>query len=154
MRELPDKYESQSMLMWSIYTPRPESLAIETTIGNLIASLPETGPEVLIGTLDYGNRETGVINSHNPLAAVWSKWDYYAHESEVRLLFDANNFDESHGPRCLCQEPASRSIELNPNTFNRVYAHPQMGEDLFESIAARLESVGGGLRLERAGIRL
>lgn len=29
-----------------------------------------------------------------------------------------------------------------------------MGEHLFESIAARLESFGGGLRLERAGIRL
>ena len=108
----------------------------------------------MIGTLNYGNRETGVINSNNPLVAVWGNWDYYAHESEVRLHVDANNFDESHGPRCLCQELESRSIELNPNTFNRIYAHPKMGEDLFESNAARLESFGGGLRLERAGIRL
>ena len=54
----------------------------------------------------------------------------------------------------MCQEPESKFIELNPNTFNRVYAHPKMGEDLFESIAARLESFGCGLRLERAGIRL
>lgn len=72
----------------------------------------------------------------------------------MRLLVDASNFDESHGPRCMCQEPESWSIELNPNTFTRVYAHPRMGGDLFESIAARLESFGGGLRLERAGMRL
>lgn len=72
----------------------------------------------------------------------------------MRLHVDANNFDESHVPRCLCQEPESSSIELNSNTFNRVYAHPKRGEDLFESIAARLESFGGGLRLERADIRL
>ena len=120
----------------------------------MITSSQETCPEVLIGTLDYRNRETGVINSHNLLAAVWSYWVYYAHQSEVRLHVDENNFDESHGPRCLCQEPESRSIELNPNTFNRVYAHPKLGEDLFESIAARLESFGGELRLEGAGIRL
>ncbi len=72
----------------------------------------------------------------------------------MRLVVDANNFHESHGPQCVCQEPEIRSIELNPNTFTRVYAHPKMGEDLFSSVAARLESFGGGLRLERAGVRL
>lgn len=72
----------------------------------------------------------------------------------MRLHIHANNFDESHGPWCMCQEPESRSIKLNPITFTRVYAHPSMGEDLFESIAARLDSFGGGLRLERASVRM
>lgn len=54
----------------------------------------------------------------------------------------------------MCKEPESRSFELNPNTFTPVYAHPRMGEDLIESIAARLESFGDGLRLERAGVKL
>lgn len=123
-------------------------------MGKLLAALPESGPEVLMGGLDYGNREMGISNSHNPLVAVWAKWDYYAHEREVRLHVNANELGESHAARCVCQEPEYRMIEFGPNTFDRVYAHPRMGEDLFESIAARLESFGGGLRLERAGIRL
>lgn len=64
----------------------------------------------------------------------------------MRLHVDANNFNESHGPRCVCKEPQSSSIDLNPNTFNRVYAHPKMGEYLFESIAARLESLAAAIR--------
>lgn len=132
---------------------QPESLAIETTVGNLIVSLPETGPEVLIGALDYGDREFGIINSHNPLAAVWGKWNYYAHESEVRLHVDANNFGESHGERCVCQEPESRWIEFGRNAFSRVYAHPKMGEDLFEAVRERVEAFDGGLGVERAGVR-
>lgn len=109
-----------SMLMWSIYAPRPESVA----------------------------------DSHNPLAAVWSKWDYYAHESEVRLHVDANNFGESHGERCVCQEPESRWIEFGRNAFSRVYAHPGMGEDLFEALGAQIASLKADLRLERTGIRM
>ena len=44
-------------------------------------------------------------------------------DSEVRLHVDANNFDENHGPPCICEELESRSIELNLKTFNRIYAH-------------------------------
>ena len=143
-----------SMLMWSIYAPKPESVAVETTVGKLLASLPESGPEVLMGGLDYGNREVGISNSHNPLAAVWSKWDYYAHEREVRLLVNANEFGESHAVRCVCQEPEYRMIEFDPDTFDRVYAHPMMGEDLFLGLGARIASLSVGLRLERADIQL
>ena len=143
-----------SMLMWSIYAPKPESVAVETTVGKLLASLPESGPEVLMGGLDYGNREVGISNSYNPLAAVWSKWDYYAHEREVRLHVNANEFGESHAARCVCQEPEYRMIEFGPNTFDQVYAHPMMGEDLFLGLGAQITSLSAGLKLERTGIRM
>ena len=143
-----------SMLMWSIYAPKPESVAVETTVGKLLAALPELGPEVLMGGLDYGNREVGISNSHNPLAAVWGKWDYYAHEREVRLLVNANEFGESHAVRCVCQEPEYRMIEFGPNTFDQVYAHPNMGGDLFRGLGTQIASLSAGFRLERTGIRM
>lgn len=142
------------MLMWSIYAPKPESVAIETTVGKLLASLTESGPEVLMGGLDYWNREVGISNSHNPLAAVWAKWNYYAHEREVRLHVNANEFGESHAVRCVCQEPEYRMIEFGPSTFDRVYAHPRMGEDLYRSLGAQIASLSAGFRLERTGIRV
>ena len=45
---------------------------IDAIVRNLFASLPETGSEVLLETLDYGNRKTRVVNSNNPLDAVWA----------------------------------------------------------------------------------
>jgi hypothetical protein len=141
-----------SMMMWSIYAPRAESVAIETTVGKLLDAFPEFGPEVIIGALEYGDRIQGVADSFNPFEAIWNKWDYYAHEKEIRLNVNANNFDESHGMRCICQEPASRRIGFKKEAFSRIYAHPKMGADLFDGISNQLKSFGCGLSLERTAI--
>lgn len=143
-----------SMMMWSIYAPEPNSIAIETTVGSLLNSLPETGPELILGALEYGDRVQDVSELYNPLDAIWKKWNYYAHEQEVRLNVNANNFGESHDSRCSCQEPKFKSVELRPDTFSRVYAHPKMKEEVFQGLSSLIESHINGRRLERTAIRV
>lgn len=141
-----------SLMMWSIYAPAPESIAMETTVSKLCESYAGIEPEILIGQLGYGNRESGITNSYNPLEAIWSKWDYYAHESEVRLNVNANNFNESHDMRCTCREPKERFLKFQPNPFTRIYSHPRMGEDLYEGLSYLLKTIGEGFTLEKTSI--
>lgn len=139
-----------SMMMWSIYAPRAESLTLETTVGDLMNSLPEEGPEVFLGQLEYGDRENDPSDLPNPLDAKWRKWDYYSHENEVRLTVNSNSFEENHGLRCVCEEPHYRQVKLEIFPIRRIYAHPKMGENLFSTLSAQIDSLEIGLSLDRS----
>lgn len=143
-----------SMMMWSIYAPKAESLALETTVGDLLNSLPEDGPEVFIGRLEYGDRENDKADIPNPLGPIWHKWDYYSHENEVRLTVNSNNFDGGNAGRCLCEEPHYRFLNLERFPINRIYVHPKMGENLFATLSTQINSLRIGLGLDRTSIRI
>ncbi len=115
-----------SMLMWSLYTKTPQSLALETTIGHLTSTASEGEPEVLIGKVNYGDRINGVINSNDPFYAAWSKWDHYSHEEEIRLVVNSLELDSAGAGVQISENGNFAYIKFEKQPILKIHAHPRM----------------------------
>lgn len=146
--------DPNSMLMWSIYAPNKDSVAIETTVGKLKLAAGEKDPEVLIGKIKYGDREFGILDSFNSLNAIWAKWDYYEHEEEIRLLTDGMRLGWSHPTRPICEEPKYAFVQFEDNPVSNIYASPRMSEESFRVISEVINKTSTGLVLEKTKIKL
>lgn len=146
--------EPDSMMMWSIYAPNSQTVAIETDIGGIMKFAGDKDPEIIAGFMEYGDRENGILNAHNHLDAIWAKWDYYAHERELRFLVSANalELDMDEGP--VQQTPKYAKVKFNKAPVSRILANPRMSDEDFDSINKVLEALNTGHKLERTKIKI
>ena len=122
-----------SMLMWSLYTSSPQSLALETNIGHLMSSAGTGDPEVLIGKVNYGDRINGVINANNPFYASWSKWDHYEHEEEIRLTSDVRQLMAPESNSQITNDRKYAYISFDYQPILLIHTHPKMTDVDFEN---------------------
>lgn len=141
-----------SMLMWSLYARSPQSLALETNIGQLISSAGLGDPEVQLGKVNYGDRVNGVINSINPFHASWSKWDHYEHEQEIRFTSDVMRLTTPGANSLITNDRKYAYFRFDKQPILVIHAHPKMTNVDFENTQKLF--VPHGVQVRRSTISL
>jgi len=78
--------EQESAAMWSLYIRGGEGLAIQTTLGRLIASFADTNVAVFIGAVEYIDHQTMPISWVNVMSPILRKRASFEHEHELRVI--------------------------------------------------------------------
>ncbi len=99
--------DSESDAMWKLYSPAGETVAIKTTVGNLIRSL-DSGISVYIGKIDYDEPNIPEGNLYWP---VMFKRKPFVHEQELRLCISSAFNDNPPDLIPLERELASLGID-------------------------------------------
>lgn len=77
--------ESESEAMWKLYCGEKEGVAIKTSYGDLVKSIPDD--TVICGQVEYVNYETGEFEKKdNVLSPFFYKRISFSHENEIRLI--------------------------------------------------------------------
>lgn len=76
--------DAESAAMWKLYARTEEAVAIQTTYARLRDAMENTCP---VGVVEYVNYETDVIPEGNTFFPFMHKRRSFAHEREVRALF-------------------------------------------------------------------
>lgn len=90
------KNENESFAMWKIYTQdRHPSIAIQSSVGRLKASLSISSERVWIGEVNYVDftewepeNRTFNVGLPNTLLTFFLKWNYFKYEHEIRAIID------------------------------------------------------------------
>jgi hypothetical protein len=88
----------ESVAMWKLYTRGMDGVAIETTVGDLKASLQGEESSIVIGQVKYVDHANQAAFGENPppgVAAIFVKRRSFEHENEVRLAVDDEPFVDS-----------------------------------------------------------
>ncbi len=136
--------ENESNAMWSEYGDKrnPTSVAIQTTVGDLIDSLKLTCYEIHIGTVKYIDYKTGYIKSYENFiekdltdpnvvlklfyAPVLHKNDIYQDEDEVRAIISFENICNKYFGRVYtseipyCSELLDKEGQPNIDNLNAI----------------------------------
>ena len=78
--------EDESDAMWKLYSGADEGVCIQSTFGNLIASLTGTEERVYIGKVKYLDYKKDAIDESNVFAPFISKRRSFQHERELRAV--------------------------------------------------------------------
>jgi hypothetical protein len=138
------------MVMWRSYAPALSSVAMRSSVGNLMNGLIDVPGQSFIGRIKYKN--AGGINRANLhyQDKCFEKFDAYSYEAEVRLFISLVN--EPRRPEQLSQYPDHHSEFMDGKYLEAVALHPLVSGDTRVAIKEAIAALEPSLRIEEPTI--
>jgi hypothetical protein len=134
------------LVMWRSYAQSLSSLALKSTIGNLMNSLVDVPGFSAIGLIKY-KPKAGIPNANLHFQdKCFEKFDAYKFEREVRLFISLLN--EPRRPENLYNYPDHHFELVNRDYLDGLALHPLMPHDIRLMVKACLATVAPNLSIE------
>lgn len=155
---------SESVAMWNLYTSEEHGIAIQTTLGRLMESLKNSGPDVSIGRVTYEDHdndyeESVPLSQLHTIKAVFQKRECYRHESEVRAVVHImgpvppNPIPGVPYPAVPPEHGTLVNVDLSV-LIERVVVSPSFPKWGREVVIAAMQRAGLHLRIEESALLL
>jgi hypothetical protein len=103
--------DDETYPLWKIYSDYRNSVAIKTTIGDLIKSFSEEESEQYIGKIKYINPADTYFFHGNTNQFFFEKRKYFSFENEVRIM----TIRRYNGYKELLELPIGTFVKINPD---------------------------------------
>lgn len=134
------------MVMWRSYARELSSVALKTTVGNLMGCLVDVPGYSVIGAIKYKpSRGLPVANLHFQ-DKCFEKYDSYAFEREVRLYISLLN--EPRRPENIENYPDHHSEPVHDGFLSGLALHPLMASETRIMAKKVLSAVAPGMPIE------
>lgn len=138
------------MVMWRSYAPALSSVAMRSSVGNLMNSLIDIPGQSSIGLIKYKPaRGINRANLHYQ-DKCFEKFDAYSYENEVRFFISLVN--EPRRPEQLLQYPDHHSELMDKKYLEGVAIHPLVSGDTRLAIKAAIAALEPSLSIEEPAI--
>lgn len=138
------------MVMWRSYAPALSSVAIKSSIGNLMESLIDVPGNSSIGRIKYKPAQGIHRGNLHYQDKCFEKFDAYSYEAEVRFFISLVN--EPRRPEQLLQYPDHHYEPMNGGYLEGVALHPLVSGDTRVAIRAALTALKPSLIIEEPNI--
>jgi len=127
--------------MWQLYGLQGKGVAIQTTVGNLIASMANATQEIFIGTVRYVDYRTATFPEGNIFWPLIHKRLSFAHEMEVRAVHVRWPESSTPGP----EHPIGVGVDIDFDVLApKVFANPSSQQWERDAMNAVMAKFGAG----------
>lgn len=141
--------QNETYPLWKIYSDYRSSIAIKSTVGDLIDSISNEDEIQYIGSIKYRNFDEVYKFNGNTFQIFFEKRNYFKFEKEVRLITELSYKNDQE----LLKLPLGTTINVNfKKLINEIYVAPLAKESFKNLIELKLKDTKLNVKVKFSNI--